>query len=536
MGKCKKRTSGWPRTTMLIVRIVLISAATGGANIALPVAWCAEPSSAARPQLHRDAQSSKGSRSRGNNAAGGADCNGNGIPDDVEIETCAGSPACDDCNLNGVPDECDVSAGTSIDSDLDGVPDECFFFDDGGPDDNWGTPENWDTDEVPNNLDLIDDENATVEMFDVNLDLKVEVDTLRLLDGASMTITGLVDEDLFVEEPGGLLLASVTAQQSRLMLGARQIMMATSLLDVQSGGLFDLAPTPAPGANGEVADTVAGVLTPLLVVGNVRVSSKCGEPVPGELNLRGSTEANVYGDFVVDASQDCVVCAFCGLSGGSNVASIAGGETPPIVRVIDNAKLRIGGALFLSGGVQFVQTSSSAIEVSGNFVNNSTCPECFDLSGGIVFQPQGFAATSAVVANPMQFIEVAGRDRGASPSGFDTNFALGRVEVASSTLITFVDNFSNTDGAGTEAVYVDTLVVRSGATVTVSDCRIYYNNLINEGAAFEFTGRGALLRVVAQAPIPAASTWGLLLLAAGLGVAGTVIVSRSGRTCSSRAS
>ena len=62
-----------------------------------------------------------------------ADCNGNGIPDECDldcgpdggpcdVEGCGGS---DDCNANGVPDECDLIDGVLHDTNTDGVPDEC---------------------------------------------------------------------------------------------------------------------------------------------------------------------------------------------------------------------------------------------------------------------------------------------------------------------------------------------------------------------------------------------------------------------------
>jgi hypothetical protein len=65
-------------------------------------------------------------------AAGGtgADCNGNGVPDDCEH----------DCNGSGLPDPCDLAAGTSLDAGADGIPDECFpnlvtWIDDDAPSD-----------------------------------------------------------------------------------------------------------------------------------------------------------------------------------------------------------------------------------------------------------------------------------------------------------------------------------------------------------------------------------------------------------------
>jgi len=66
----------------------------------------------------------------------GIDCNGNGIPDDIDIATGTsqdingnGVPdECEpDCNGNGIPDSYDISQGTSSDINNDGIPDECQF-------------------------------------------------------------------------------------------------------------------------------------------------------------------------------------------------------------------------------------------------------------------------------------------------------------------------------------------------------------------------------------------------------------------------
>ena len=63
-----------------------------------------------------------------------ADCNGNGVPDDLDIAAgtsrdCNSNALPDecepDCNSNGVADECDVTEATSTDCNSNGVPDEC---------------------------------------------------------------------------------------------------------------------------------------------------------------------------------------------------------------------------------------------------------------------------------------------------------------------------------------------------------------------------------------------------------------------------
>ena len=60
-----------------------------------------------------------------------ADCNGNGILDECDID--CGLPGCDvpgcgesqDCNTNGIPDECDIASSISDDCQPNGIPDEC---------------------------------------------------------------------------------------------------------------------------------------------------------------------------------------------------------------------------------------------------------------------------------------------------------------------------------------------------------------------------------------------------------------------------
>jgi hypothetical protein len=61
-----------------------------------------------------------------------ADCDGNGIPDLLDLTNCDGSPWCDDCNGNFVLDVCDVDPTdpdgnglVSADANGNGIPDEC---------------------------------------------------------------------------------------------------------------------------------------------------------------------------------------------------------------------------------------------------------------------------------------------------------------------------------------------------------------------------------------------------------------------------
>ena len=54
-------------------------------------------------------------------AIGSPDCNGNGVPDECDLDDQTSA----DCNDNGVPDECDIASGFSWDVNDNGIPDEC---------------------------------------------------------------------------------------------------------------------------------------------------------------------------------------------------------------------------------------------------------------------------------------------------------------------------------------------------------------------------------------------------------------------------
>ena len=450
-------------------------------------------------------------------ARGFVDCNDNGIPDGDDIENCAGDPSCDDCNRNEIPDACDITSGNSPDIDMDGVPDECVFFDGGGADDDWETPENWDDDEVPNNLDLMDDESVTIEAHSVILDLEVEVDSLRLLDGATLNVIGATGEDFDVEELGGILIGSDGAIQSQLLLGdGRRVSVEQRTITIRSGGVIAAAAERAGGGR-ELLNS-GRMVQAQLEAGNVLIESRCGEPIPGEMSLSGQMVADVFGNVVIDATQDCVACALCT---ATDPPRARGGETPPILCVKEAATLRVGADLVLRGSVRFCHSSSVAIEVGGSFVNESTCPECIQITGPMIlgaFESSG----GETVAAPHQF-EVAGRDLGPVADGFNTNFSHATLEVAEESTVGFVDVFPNSGSGGMEALYVDTLILRTGASITIADSRVYYNTLIDEGASISITGGGSFTRISNGPQIPTVSMWGIAVLVMMLLAAGTLV-------------
>ncbi len=108
------------------------------------------------------------------------DCNGNGIADQCDILDCDGSTWCGDCdgnevpdecqvpplggeldcNENGSPDSCDVADGVSPDCNGNGVPDECDISDE--------TSFDYDLNGVPDECDPDCNGNGLVDACDLN--------------------------------------------------------------------------------------------------------------------------------------------------------------------------------------------------------------------------------------------------------------------------------------------------------------------------------------------------------------------------------
>lgn len=155
-----------------------------------------------------------------------------------------------------------------------------------------------------------------------------------------------------------------------------------------------------------------------------------------------------------------------------------GCDTPPDLNIAGDAEINIGGGFVLAGRACVKQDSSMAVLLEGDFDNFSIDAdifEWFDVVGSGELQMNGVAQT----------IEAAGEDRGPWPHGLEDNFAIKTLTLAAGTIVEVIDTFDNQqDGvvACDEALYVDTLIVGPGAVLLTDGCRVYYNNLINDGA------------------------------------------------------
>jgi len=259
-------------------------------------------------------------------------------------------------------------------------------------------------------------------------------------------------------------------------------------LTISDEGVVEVAGSATLGLDGPVtissggiyqgSTSSAGSLTASLFADSLSICS-------GQMLLSDSMSLNVRGNVVLGIADTSLF---------DSPTVWLGGCTPPPLRlsVLGSASVAVGGALKLTDGEVEVEVGpDTAFALAGDFDNRSTTPESFDwMSGALIMK--GTAAPTT------QSFEVAGEDCGDSLSGFSDNFAMGTVEIASDSSVVFTDKFDN-DKMGqrscTEALYVDALILRAPCTITLKDCRVYYKNLIDEGAEVVREGCGDLVRV-----------------------------------------
>ncbi len=419
-----------------------------------------------------------------------------------------GLAAIPDCNRNGIPDGQDIADGTSQDINTDGIPDECLEWTGAAGDNLWNTASNWDPPTVPDNT--VDQTYVvTIEgpASVVNLDIDAEIDHLDLLNQATLHING---GNLTIESD-----ASLTSEGLITVTGTRGITTVgqTVMTDVCTAGAR--GPTGCLPPRLSISDTGYLDGTTLSLDGGATVDLQEGADITlsGQLKLdRGGTyradpsrtadtsaslnagsvlitsDGTSAGALILEDSMSAAIQGDCRLeSDCAMFAADSAGCLPPRLEVYENASLTIGGSLVINGfaivNVGGLTTTglprsvsarerlqgTHSMTLSVNFINYLTTPLTFDWS-----------EASVLLDGVFQFFEAAGVDRCAIDSGFTGNFEIGAIEVAAGTTVTFIDSIVNT--TGDEAVYVNELTLREGATLVADGAAVYYRSLLDEGA------------------------------------------------------
>jgi len=449
------------------------------------------------------------------NFARAGDCNMNGIPDDEDIADCMGDPDCDDCNLNTVPDECDIDAMTSSDVNMDGVPDECVDTSAVGnnwTDDIWGLGGNY-----PDNDDGVPNLYVSLYGAEIFLDETVTIPSLRILDGSTLDITQTgLEGDLNITHPvqpgnpDALLIRGDTGGSpvSSLMVGdGRTISVSGGAVHVAEGGRYEAAGAVVAGGA-----SMAQANNSQLEAEDVTIDEGM---VPGTIVLSQTMQLTASGSVTLEG-----------------VAALGSTScTPPIFNLSGSVVVEIAADMNLKGTADTTNTSTMSVQLGGDWNNQSLDPQGFDWTAGKLTMGDGVVAGST--AGGLQIFETAGQNFGPNGMGFVDNFAMDTLEVAPAANVSFVDAFDNDDdgqSACSEALYVDTLILGAGATVTVTDTRIYCNTLINSGASVTPVGCGAIVAIIPPPPpIPAVSEWGIVAMVLLTLTAATIIHSNRGQ-------
>ncbi len=330
------------------------------------------------------------------------------------------------------------------------------------------------------NASLVNQSGATIDMTNATLDcplgLQNEAGGTITGNGLANTIVGNVVNEgniVFDFQSGSLLTIDGTlASTAGGVLGLDAPMgmgggtLSGTAVEVSNWGRLELSgPADLSLSQGLTIDS-GGVLEPtdisdaLIDVLDVNIGSSTA--VGGRLKLDHQMELIVGGDVVISDGPCADGSGFRGCS-------------PPELAVSGDATVAVGGSITVGEFTGMLLDSSMPVQLAGDFDNQSQDNYRFDMDSGTLLMngllPQSF--------------EVAGEDVGALPTGLQNNFAIGVLDIDASSEVTFSD-LSDNDGLAQspcgEALYVDTLVLGSGSTITLDNVRIYYQTLIDLGA------------------------------------------------------
>ncbi len=422
-----------------------------------------------------------------------SDCNVNGVIDQCEIAACdeSSTPACGDCNLNGIPDECDITSGALLDVDMNGRPDNCPIFDDDSGDGLWGTAINWLGNVLPVSADFITIDGG----FTVDQDVVVTGRTLRLLNGPTLNVS---TNNLTLTHPGGLFMRGDFATNALSTLqvdNGATISVANGPVFMDAGAVYEANPTPF----------FPPVTTQLNAQSVTMLAGKPGFIGTGYngalMDLSSNMGVATTGDFLINGDTNPTPYIPVSLRGGA--------IDRPRLLIRDSATLSVAADFVVQGeaivniggnnlltGIGIIEDSADVI-IGGAFINESTSPELFDWTTGSVRFAGGFHT-----------FEAADIDQGPIDSAFDSGFAMGTIEIAAGESMIFQDILDNDErgGATLEALYVDTLILESGATIVIDKCKVYYRNLIDNSTSLTTERTATLAQVPGGvfAPLPAA--------------------------------
>jgi hypothetical protein len=155
------------------------------------------------------------------------------------------------------------------------------------------------------------------------------------------------------------------------------------------------------------------------------------------------------------------------------------------------AEITVHAKLYFSTDSTFTAVPGSAIHMTGAaFENESTDADAL----------AGLANLTLIFEGGLEDIdpfEVAGEDMGAVREGFDGNFVLDTLQLGGEAgvgQVQLIDLFDNQpEWEGSEALYVENLLLRDGSYLDLNGLNLYYRTFTNLGGTIELGGGGMFL-------------------------------------------
>ncbi|MFQ5495997.1 MAG: hypothetical protein ACE5EX_11520, partial [Phycisphaerae bacterium] len=353
---------------------------------------------------------------------------------------------------------------------------------------------------------------VTLQAADALLvDVNIAIQTLRLLNGATLSVTQTGGGDFTVDAAGGIF-----NDGNLLVANDRLINAAAGAVTLTFGARY----AADPNAVGSVSAALSAATVTLK-------SGGCNLSITDQMTLTDTMTVTTSGAFLLDDSPTDV-CRFpppldacfgpCPSSGKTLSTAALGGRTPPIFRIKNLAILTAASDFILEGASTVCVGCDSdpaegtpTVRVSRDFDNRGKVPSNFDwINGKLVLNgPAGPVS---------QQFEAAGLNLGPGNEGFNsdadtlfdarthTNFAIGTLEVgtiAAGANVTFANRQVNTVGTTpcAEALYVRDLTLKANSTITLDNTPVYYYTLTQEtGVTINTIGCGELVRIL-EAPV-----------------------------------
>jgi RHS repeat-associated protein len=141
--------------------------------------------------------------------------------------------------------------------------------------------------------------------------------------------------------------------------------------------------------------------------------------------------------------------------------TVSGGGSSTGVIHVNGGSLQLNSTFTYGASSALLSQPGASIVLNTNLLGAVTNADLFSPQGTVRFGGTG------------RQLEVMGRDLGNTAAGYSRNFVLGRLELAAGASLQLVDTVPNSSGVGSEAVYVNALVVPSGSTLNLNGRRLY---------------------------------------------------------------